>query len=682
MDQITSETASAVPVVEAAGEQAATPITTTTNQPFTPEPWTPTDILIRKAPSRARMDFITRQIVTDPLRLERDTDGAVYIAVRQIDHTTLYLANIRTEDEAKAALASMLDVGQIVRGDDEQVIGFRWDHDDLSRMTAAVYDGENSEGLPIRRMIHLRQKTKYADDMSENQPPRLQTPSHGFICIYRHGWARNRLRRLPLHVAAVILNNCRSISGLGPPPYDFRFLRTFLSPHNSYYRTPDVYMSIGHRGDDPYDIWLSYHMRHLSRDPEITSSYLLRISSSSESGLSISRSRAKISDDPTTQVKLLKDGVLSFSASLLVVPKGNSSEVYYSVTAMVDEVHGMATHAFDHSGEGTIPDEHKWEQHGFEPCGKCTAVSQFLLVALMHFELWEQGWMGALDEIDKSVGFQLDDTLDRQRLDRFMFDESFERSRLYFALLQILRTSSNRLEETLRDWSTLRQVWNNKLLRITVSAPPFSPEDLKALGRNWDRATEALEAASQRIEARISRKSEEIKSLRDGLFNATSLREATKGMALNRAIYVFTIVTVIYTPIGFLATFWALPFLQKSTATEPSSTSSPNSSHDSTSSSTLVPTGFTASFIAIPIVTYVASVLGALSLGYSAGERRALKKRLLDRWKALLEFIASLNPWSGCRDFVIFVGRMLKVLCGIPRALAKRVAKRKVRQLP
>lgn len=37
------------------------------------------------------------------------------------------------------------------------------------------------------------------------------------------------------------------------------------------------------------------------------------------------------------------------------------------------------------------------------------------------------------------------------------------------------------------------------------------------------------------------------------LFNATSLREARKGMALNRAIYVFTVVTVIYTPLGFLA---------------------------------------------------------------------------------------------------------------------------------
>ncbi len=37
------------------------------------------------------------------------------------------------------------------------------------------------------------------------------------------------------------------------------------------------------------------------------------------------------------------------------------------------------------------------------------------------------------------------------------------------------------------------------------------------------------------------------------LFSATSLREATKGIELNRAVYVFTVVTVIYTPISFLA---------------------------------------------------------------------------------------------------------------------------------
>lgn len=40
---------------------------------------------------------------------------------------------------------------------------------------------------------------------------------------------------------------------------------------------------------------------------------------------------------------------------------------------------------------------------------------------------------------------------------------------------------------------------------------------------------------------------------RPQLFNATNLKEAAKAMVLNRAIYVFTAVTIAYTPAGFMA---------------------------------------------------------------------------------------------------------------------------------
>lgn len=99
------------------------------------------------------------------------------------------------------------------------------------------------------------------------------------------------------------------------------------------------------------------------------------------------------------------------------------------------------------------------------------------------------------------------------------------------------------------------------------------------------------------------------------LFNATSLREARKGMALNRSIYVFTVVTIMYTPLGFMAvgptahmptstcsgkyetkktprqTFWALPIL--------------NTASDGENSR---PSGFGVfiTFIIIPGLTYVA----------------------------------------------------------------------------
>nr|RBQ94021.1 hypothetical protein FVER53263_10005 [Fusarium verticillioides] len=78
------------------------------------------------------------------------------------------------------------------------------------------------------------------------------------------------------------------------------------------------------------------------------------------------------------------------------------------------------------------------------------------------------------------------------------------------------------------------------------------------------------------------------------LFNATSLRESTKAMALNQAIYVFTVVTVLFTPVSFLATFWALPFLNN-----------PAEGTDIVS----MPAAFRNSFIIMPILTY-ALVIG------------------------------------------------------------------------
>jgi hypothetical protein len=45
----------------------------------------------------------------------------------------------------------------------------------------------------------------------------------------------------------------------------------------------------------------------------------------------------------------------------------------------------------------------------------------------------------------------------------------------------------------------------------------FSDDDLADAAHNWDTATAIIEARAQRVQATISRKSEEIKSLRDGV---------------------------------------------------------------------------------------------------------------------------------------------------------------------
>lgn len=129
------------------------------------------------------------------------------------------------------------------------------------------------------------------------------------------------------------------------------------------------------------------------------------------------------------------------------------------------------------------------------------------------------------------------------------------------------------------------------------------------------------------------------------MFNATSLREASKGIALNRAIYVFTVVTVLYTPIGFLAvrclnffspfrnpsfaflriqvwgdtnitqkTFWAMPIFN-------------NTGTNDQGGPPALPRGFIATFIAIPLLTYTICIAVAWTMGLNDGERQATLQR-------------------------------------------------------
>ncbi|KAH8766131.1 hypothetical protein F5883DRAFT_97600 [Diaporthe sp. PMI_573] len=63
-----------------------------------------------------------------------------------------------------------------------------------------------------------------------------------------------------------------------------------------------------------------------------------------------------------------------------------------------------------------------------------------------------------------------------------------------------------------------------------------------------------------------------------------------KAMALSRAIYIFTIVTIFYTPLGFMATLWALPVL--------------NTTADGESIHPSLPT-IVNTFVMIPLLTYI-----------------------------------------------------------------------------
>jgi hypothetical protein len=94
-----------------------------------------------------------------------------------------------------------------------------------------------------------------------------------------------------------------------------------------------------------------------------------------------------------------------------------------------------------------------------------------------------------------------------------MFDESFDLSRTYFATIQTLRLASNMIDKVIQDWAHLRQRWD----AVIAPSGMFGAEDLAAASDNWDPVAKVLETRAQRVQANINRRSEDVKSLRDGV---------------------------------------------------------------------------------------------------------------------------------------------------------------------
>ncbi|KAJ4225751.1 hypothetical protein NW760_009075 [Fusarium oxysporum] len=228
-----------------------------------------------------------------------------------------------------------------------------------------------------------------------------------------------------------------------------------------------------------------------------------------------------------------------------------------------------------------------WERYGLKAKERTVPITHYLLEICRVFGKCMDAWGEALDAIDGLI--HLDDFDDPSRVEDLMFDRSFDRSKNYFVALQLLRVMDEWIDEIVLSVKELRE-------HPMVEHLPLYAAEAKD---NFDATIKNMKERAEVVQKRIRKKQEEINSLRDGLFNATSLREATKAMSLNQAIYSFTFVTVLFTPISFLATFWALPFLNN-----------PAEGSDTVPE----PSAFRNSFIIMPLLTY-ALVTGVACLG-------------------------------------------------------------------
>ncbi|KAK5951517.1 hypothetical protein OHC33_007573 [Knufia fluminis] len=136
-----------------------------------------------------------------------------------------------------------------------------------------------------------------------------------------------------------------------------------------------------------------------------------------------------------------------------------------------------------------------------------------------------------------------------------MFDHTgLERSKFYFKMLQLLRIMNDSIDDTrqrLRDWPP---EWQRQINRFVVGNY-CDVAEFETLKSAWQVIQADCERDLNGIQQRIVKKQAEIAFLRDGLFNATAVREALLARNTNQNIMVFTVVTIVFLPLSFVTSF-------------------------------------------------------------------------------------------------------------------------------
>ncbi|KAI0451591.1 hypothetical protein F5B21DRAFT_376679 [Xylaria acuta] len=233
---------------------------------------------------------------------------------------------------------------------------------------------------------------------------------------------------------------------------------------------------------------------------------------------------------------------------------------------------------------------------GLKDCGPGgEAAFQFIMVLAKSIDHWKRCWDHMLAKVDGIIIVQLQDTINRKRWNSLMSDDSLKLAEQYFTILQLLRICQNWIGETERGIENLGgeliqkyeiwRVWQQEHAQNDLSQWPLDMTNLK---HNVECLRHFFGTRASPLRERIKVKKDEVASLQDALLSTSSLRETLKAKTLNLYIGVFTTVTVFFTPLGFIATLWTIPYLQ-SKSDEPT------------------PKGFTESFVAVPLLTYILS---------------------------------------------------------------------------
>lgn len=98
-------------------------------------------------------------------------------------------------------------------------------------------------------------------------------------------------------------------------------------------------------------------------------------------------------------------------------------------------------------------------------------------------------------------------------------------SKQYFTVLQLLRTAGQQIDVNFSEWQAVcgaaigvqEQDNVSRFLQALTPSELTSNEQLKCWETQRDKVTQLLEAQTKHLKGRIDRKTEEVKSLRDGV---------------------------------------------------------------------------------------------------------------------------------------------------------------------
>ncbi|KAL2814883.1 hypothetical protein BDW59DRAFT_167024 [Aspergillus cavernicola] len=202
------------------------------------------------------------------------------------------------------------------------------------------------------------------------------------------------------------------------------------------------------------------------------------------------------------------------------------------------------------------------------PDGPVAPVDTFQNMISRMLEKWACCWRGVLDELDQVVsvkvrvvwilamitylprateltrGFgvgQAEEALTKEWVEDHMFDDSFQMTARYFSVLQLLRIIPTWIDNSSNDVDSLCDC-----------------RSVNGVMKNMETLRGQKNKLVDELKTRIEQKVDEIESLRDGIFNATSLKEASTSRVMSSYLFIFTIMTIFYLPLSFVVSLFGM----------------------------------------------------------------------------------------------------------------------------